>query len=423
MAFILPMIACGKSNSTEEVPSELRQLYAQGVCLMDAESGRVLFGKNESQPMPMASTTKIMTLLVALDKGNLEDVVTISQYAASMPKVRLGVRTGETYILEDLLYSLMLESHNDVSVAIAEHIAGNDNGEKDSEKAVLEFAQLMNDLAKEIGCEDTYYITPNGLDASITTKDENGKSIIKTHSTTPEDLAKIMSYAVTKSPVKDKFLEITQTQSYSFSNVENSRLFAVHNYNAFLNMMEGALSGKTGFTCNAGYCYIGALERDGRTFVVSLLACGWPNNKTYKWSDTKALMNYGIDNYQYHSFDEMEIDNEKLLPIIVENGQTERIGEVAYSELLVVENVPREIQTNISDSEGLLLLEEEEIKIKYHLQEKMVAPIKKGTKIGEITFEVKGEIWKTNDVLLVEDIEAINFEWCLKQVVTCLFNI
>lgn len=411
---LVPMSVIGKSSNAEEIPSELRQLFAQGICLMDADSGRVLFGKNETEPLPMASTTKIMTLLVTLERGNLDDIVTISKYAASMPRVRLGVREGETYILKDLLYSLMLESHNDVSVAIAEHIAGTNNGEKSSETAVLEFAQFMNEKAIEIGCEDTYYITPNGLDASVSTKDSGGETITKVHSTTPEDLAKIMSYAVTKSPVKEEFLKITQTENYSFSNVDQTRLFSVSNYNAFLNMMEGALSGKTGFTGNAGYCYTGALERDGKTFAVALLACGWPNNKTYKWSDTKALMNYGIDNYQYHSFEEVELDQNKLVPIQVINGQTDKIGEIAYSKLEIVDK---------DNEEGLLMRAEEEIAIAYDMKNTLEAPVKKGTKIGEITYEVEGEIWKVVPIILAEDIEKINYEWCLRKVLENVLNL
>ena len=191
----------------------------------------------------------------------------------------------------------MLESHNDSAVAIAEHLAGSVEG----------FARMMNEKAKDLGCNDTYFITPNGLDATKTITYKDGTSEVKTHSTTARDLARIMSYCIMESPQKETFLKITRTASHSFQNVKlkedgsvtnGSKSYSCNNHNAFLSMMDGALSGKTGFTGNAGYCYVGALERDGRTFVVSLLACGWPNNKTYKWSDTKKLMGYGIDNYQ-----------------------------------------------------------------------------------------------------------------------------
>ena len=198
-----------------------------------------------------------MTCIVALEMGNLDDVYEATSYAASMPKVHLGVQAGEQYRLKDLLYALMLESFNDSAVVIAEGLAG----------SVDAFAELMNQKAWDLGCMDTYFITPNGLDAA----DDNG-----IHSTTAQDLATIMSYCIQN----EEFLEITRTQSYSFTDVSGKRSFTCNNHNSFLSMMEGALSGKTGFTNNAGYCYVGSLRRDGKTYVVALLACGWPNNKS-----------------------------------------------------------------------------------------------------------------------------------------------
>jgi len=132
------------------VPEELKQLYAQSAVLLDADSGRVLFEKNGYEQKPMASTTKIMTLIVTLENAHLDEVVTVSEYAAGMPDVQLGIRKGEQYRLKDLLYSLMLESHNDSAVAIAEHVSG----------SVEAFAKLMNAKARDIGCYETYFITP-----------------------------------------------------------------------------------------------------------------------------------------------------------------------------------------------------------------------------------------------------------------------
>ena len=276
-ANLLALISNEMPCLAEETETTIKEseLYARSAVLMDADSGRILYQKEGETPLPMASTTKIMTCIVALENGVLEDEVEVSAYAASMPDVQLNIREGEHYILRDLLHSLMLESHNDSAVAIAEHIGGSVEG----------FADLMNRKAKEIGCENTYFITPNGLDAEKEIETADGGKQTAAHSTTAADLARIMSYCIKRSPKKEDFLDITRTASYSFSNLEGSRSFSCSNHNAFLNMMEGALSGKTGFTGKAGYCYVGALERDDRTFVVALLACGWPNNKTYKWSD------------------------------------------------------------------------------------------------------------------------------------------
>ena len=261
------------------------ELYAQAAVLMDADSGRVLYDKNGSQVLAMASTTKIMTCILALELADTQEMAEISSYAASMPKVKLYVQKGERYLLEDLLYSLMLESHNDAAVAIAEHVGRRflpaqlqekspaDYTPEESRQAVEAFAAVMNRKAAELGCKDTWFITPNGLDATQVLTMESGEIIEKFHSTTARDLASIMCYCIRRSPQKERFLEITQTPSHSFS-IENGRSFFCVNHNAFLQMMQGAISGKTGFTNQAGYCYVGALERDGKTLVVALLACG-----------------------------------------------------------------------------------------------------------------------------------------------------
>lgn len=326
-------------------------LYAKSAVLMDAATGRVLYEKNGYEHMPNASTTKIMTCILALELGNLEDEVEVSSYAASMPQVHLGMSAGDRFRLGDLLYSLMLESHNDSAVAIAEHIGGTVEG----------FARKMNQKAKELGCKDTYFITPNGLDG----QDENG-----VHGTTAEDLAKIMGYCIQN----EEFLEITRTPSYSFANLAGTKTYSCNNHNAFLQMMEGALSGKTGFTGNAGYCYIGALRREGRTFVVALLACGWPNNKTYKWSDTRTLMEYGLEHYRNEDVYEEE---GKMDPIPVQEAQPEN-GRLYQEVAVPIEAAAEEIQ--------ILKRQDEEVKKVYEIPKILQAPIKKGQQVGKISY-------------------------------------
>ena len=266
-------------NAKRVFGDEPAELYARSAVLMDADSGRVLFGKDTDVVRPMASTTKIMTCILALEslREHPDQTIEVSDQAASQPKVHLGMQKGEVFYIKDLLYSLMLESHNDSAVAVAEGIAG----------SVEEFAKEMNAKAAEIGCKNPHFITPNGLDA----EDEGG-----VHSTTAEDLAKIMRYCIMTSGEKETFLEVTRTKEYQFQDADRKRTFSCHNHNAFLDMMDGALSGKTGFTADAGYCYVGSLRWDDRTFIVALLACGWPNNKGYKWNDTLSLMKYG-ENY------------------------------------------------------------------------------------------------------------------------------
>lgn len=366
-------------------------LYAQSAVLMDADTGRILYAKNAEEQRPMASTTKIMTLILALENANPDDIVMISDYAASMPDVQLHLRAGEHYRLGDLLYSMMLESHNDSAVAIAEHVGGTVPG----------FAALMNAKARDIGCYATYFITPNGLDA----EDDTG-----VHSTTAADLARILRYCIMQSPKKEEFLKITRTNAYSFSDLEGIRTFTVGNKNAFLHMMEGALTGKTGFTGNAGYCYVGALRQEERTFIVALLACGWPNNRSYKWSDTRKLMNYGLEHFTYRNV----WQEPKLPELPVKNGIPDR------------ENLEEEarIRLRLSSEEPdlkLLLSEGEQVQVETHISQEVTAPVEPGTLLGSVRYLLDGQVVKVYTVEAAEDVEAVTLGWWLEKVLKRYF--
>lgn len=406
---ILTPLYLNAENAVSNPSGELK-LYAQSAVLMDAGSGRILYEKEGDRILPMASTTKIMTCILALECGRTEDYAAVSAYAASMPKVKLYAKQNEYFRLEDLLYSLMLESHNDSAVVIAEHIAGSTDA----------FADMMNQKARDIGCFDTFFITPNGLDATLTASD----GTVRMHSTTASDLARIMSYCIMDSPKKEAFLEITRTPSHSFSSYleekgeyrSSGRSFSCNNHNAFLTMMEGALSGKTGFTGNAGYCYVGALRRDNRTYVVALLACGWPNNKSYKWSDTRLLMNYGLENFEYHTLFEALYDESQLKPIPVANGQTKVFGSDAFANVYI-DRVPASSGTAEAsgNEEGMLLKKGEEIQAVCQVKASLTAPVSAGTEVGSIKYLVSGEIYKMEYIRSADDIPAINFLWCLEQ--------
>ncbi len=365
------------------------KLYAKAAVLMDADSGRVLYERSGDEQLAMASTTKIMTLIVTLENASLDDTVEVSSYAASMPQVRLGMRNGEQYRLRDLVLSLMLESHNDSAVVIAEHVGG----------SVEQFAALMNQKAAEIGCENTYYITPNGLDAV-----RGGKF----HSTTARDLALVMSYCVAKSPQKETFLEITRTPDHSFTDLSGKRSFSCVNHNAFLGMMTGALSGKTGFTNKAGYCYVGALRRDGKTFVVALLACGWPSHKTYKWSDTRTLMEYGLAHYDYRSFDDVALPAGATADVLVSGGQGSRIGGLLY--------MPVETVADEAGVEGLLMHEDEKVTVTLQKVRELSAPVRKGQTVGYISYAVGNQEWKRIRLVAAGEIEAVDLAWCVRRV-------
>ena len=365
------------------------QLYAQSAVLMDADSGRILFAKNGQEERAMASTTKIMTCILALENGDLSEEITVSAEAASQPAVRLGMREGQRFRLNDLLYSLMLESHNDSAVAVAECVGGTVEG----------FAAMMNRKAMELGCSDTYFITPNGLDA----EDETGK-----HHTTAADLARIMKYCIMDSEKKDAFLEITRTESYQFSDCDGSGSYSCSNHNSFLHMMEGALSGKTGFTADAGYCYVGALRRDDRTFIVALLACGWPNNKGYKWSDTRKLMDYALENYQYREFG----TEEETVSVVVENGTAGGFPGAGGVQI----GASAEIEPF-----RVLLKNGEEINVEYDVPESVEAPVEKGQTLGTVVYSLNGGTLREYPLTADASVRKRDFSVCLSYIRDCFF--
>ena len=375
--------------------SEPNQLFATAACLMDGDTGRVLFGKRETDPMAMASTTKIMTCILALENGGEQAVATASAQAAAAPKVHLGVYKGEQFLLGDLLYSLMLESHNDAAVMIAETIGGSIEG----------FAALMNEKAAAIGCTDTHFVTPNGLDAS----DAGGD-----HHTTAADLARIMRYCIKTSPKATEFLAVTQTRSYTFWDLEKKNMFNCCNHNALLDQMEGAISGKTGFTAKAGYCYTGALERDGKCLIVTLLACGWPNHKNYKWADAAKLLNYGLESYTYRDV----LDHSwKPGRIEVTDGVYDGLLQTKSSASLTL------VSPALDPARSLpVLLKETEIPKKdIFLPELIEAPVKKGEKVGSMTYSIDGILLAEYPVYAAETIEKIDYGWCMEQVAERLF--
>lgn len=380
--FCCQTILVRAQNDAQEKDGQL-QLYAQAAVLMDADSGRVLYGKNEKDILPMASTTKIMTCILALEYGNTEEIVEVSAYATSMPKVKLYVKQGERYRLEDLLYSLMLESHNDSAVVIAEAVGG----------SVEEFASMMNQKARDIGCYDTYFITPNGLDATV---NDTGK----VHSTTAADLAKIMAYCVTDSPAREQFLRITQTLGYDFNDADGKRSFHCNNHNAFLGMMKEAISGKTGFTNNAGYCYVGAVESEGRIFTVALLACGWPNNRTYKWSDMKKLTAYGMERYQHRDIYEPQ----EFKDIQVQNGIDGMEGK-PYGEMFV----PVRLEDGGEDSISYLLCENDEIEVRTKIADVLQAPVGEREQVGTVSYYLNGSLIKCYPIVTAASVEERTF--------------
>ena len=364
-------------------------LYAKSAVLTDADTGRILYGKDANTPMANASTTKIMTCLLAIESGKLHDTVTFSEHACSMPKVHLGCAVGTQFVLEDLLYSLMLESHNDTAVAIAEHVAG----------SVEAFAKQMNERAAELGCQNTHFVTPNGLDRS----DTEGE-----HHTTAYDLSLIMVACIQN----DKFLEITETASKTISSINGTFQAALNNHNTLLSMVDGVISGKTGFTAKAGYCYVGAYRKEARVYTFTLLACGWPNNKGYKWEDSRKLIAYGNETYQRKVYT-CEADT---LQVRLSNGvQVTKNGKGRY---LYVEKL--DVKAEKMQQE-LLLSDTDVFTEKWNIPEMAEAPIRNGDVIGERLLFLNESLFLKQPVYALQTVEKFDYRWCLRRVLDIHF--
>lgn len=372
------VIPVGAEEKTEIAENSL---YSKACALVDADSGRLLYGKNESDPMANASTTKILTCILAMEKCQMDEVVTVSKEAAAQPKVHLGTREGQQFYLKDLLYGLMLESYNDCAWAIAEHVSG----------SVEKFANAMNEKAEELGCDDSHFVTPNGLDK----EDDGGE-----HHTTAYDLCKIMSYCAWDSAASEQFLALTQTKNYGFASLDGTS-YAVSNKNAFLDMMSSAITGKTGYTAKAGYCYVAAVEEGGRHYAIALLACGWPNHKTYRWSDAKTLFQYGMDHYHlYQGSDNIFSVSPTEIAGGYQEGTLEEWGNRVKLPLYVDS---KEKQLTFLKADW------DEAQVKKEFTGNTKLPIKKGKSMGKISYCVGGEELYSYEIRAKEEIKKWDF--------------
>lgn len=378
--FLQPFMAIAETEEALPKREELSasELYSKSCALIDGASGRLLYGKSETDTMANASTTKIMTCIIALESGCGNDVVTVSANAAAQPKVHLGMSEGDQFYLMDLLYGLMLESYNDCAVAIAEHVAG----------SVEAFAKMMNEKAEELGCQNTHFVTPNGLDS----EDAGGE-----HHTTAYDLCLIMRYCAWDSAASDTFLELTQTRSYSFCGLDGSS-YSLSNHNNLLDMLDCAITGKTGYTAKAGYCYVAAVEEGGRRFCIALLACGWPNNKNYKWADAKKLFGYGMDYYHLYTGDASALDLESIrVGSGCKNKTLEEWGKRASLKLYV---------DNGSDTLTFLKADWDEAKVEKQFTDRVSLPVKEGDVLGKINYWIGDQVIYTYDICAAEEIHV-----------------
>ncbi len=348
---VTTVIICGiyVPANAEGVPGT----SANAAVVIEQKSGRVLYNHNADSELPMASTTKIMTALVALKYGNLEDVIEVSEAASMVEGSSMYLEKGEKISLENLIYGLMLLSGNDAAVAIAESVGG----------SVERFVEMMNETAANIGLEHTHFDNPNGLPSD-------------THYTTALELAKITKYAMDI----PKFCEIaaTKTKSVPWEGKEYNR--EMKNHNKLLGTLDGCVGVKTGFTKKAGRCLVSAVTRDEMTLICVTL--GDPND----WADHTGLHNAMFE--QYHQT-ELTSTEQVIDKIVVAGGL---LGYTGVS--------PDKAYTfPVSDSD--------EINVDTELNQEMNFPIKTGDSVGRGTVTVNGEKYGEFNLVANSDIDLV----------------
>ncbi|WP_408006578.1 D-alanyl-D-alanine carboxypeptidase family protein [Pseudalkalibacillus sp. A8] len=240
-------------------------VYAQGAILMEQESGRVLYGKNEHQKMRIASITKIMTAILAIESGKMEETVTVSERPLQAEGSSIYLKKGEKIVLEDLVYGLMLRSGNDSAVAIAEHVGGSLEG----------FVYMMNEKATEIGMRNTYFSNPHGLDDH-----EN-------HYSTAYDMALLTRYAMENEQYRK--ISGTKTHRAPQDGEKWDRIFK--NKNKLLRMYEYSTGGKTGYTSRAKRTLVSTAQKEDLELIAVTL------NDGNDWNDHMNLFNWAFDTY------------------------------------------------------------------------------------------------------------------------------
>lgn len=343
------------SDNTYKAPKVLSK-YA--ICI-ERTTETILFENNAYEKTAMASTTKIMTAIIAIEKGNLNDIVTISKKAAQINGSRLDLRENMQISLKDLLYGLMLRSGNDAAIAIAEYISG----------STEEFAVLMNEKAKSLGMNNSHFVTPNGLD------DDQ-------HYSTAYDMAVLTNYALNNKV----FAEIVGTKKISINWNGNSR--EISNTNELLGNYNGVYGVKTGFTFGAGRCLISACKRNGLDVIIVVLGA---NTKKDRTNDSVKILNYVNSSYEMVDISSIIMNSfEKGSKYFEENVKYEKIANKAEIELKSMENTIYPILKNkISQitSKSFLML-----KISNNMQ--------KNTKIGIVQIYVDSKLLVGYDMIL-----------------------
>ena len=343
---------------------------AKAYALMEITTGRMLAEKNSAEQLPMASTTKIMTAILAIENGDMEELVTVPRECQGIEGTSIYLRGGETLPLKELVWGLMLASGNDAAETIAHHIGGSLEG----------FAEMMNEKAREIGAVNTNFVTPHGLPC-------------EGHYTTAEDLAKIACYAMGN----ETFRQIVSTGSMDLPADEDSPARYLRNKNKLLHQYEGGMGVKTGYTDAAGKCLVGAAEREGMGLVSVVL------NDRQMFPDSMALLDHGFETYSMVSVAEK---GEILGTIPVENGQADTVDFAANEDICLP----------LTADEGNM------IEKRINITDKLTAPVAEHAEAGELQIYLQGELLKEVPLYTVSAVEELTFWQKLKQKLGAWFD-
>lgn len=360
--------------------SELPKTNSRRYIVYDRISKSMIIGKNEDVKSAMASTTKIMTTIVILEKADLNEKVTVSAKAGGTGGSRLGLKRGDKASVRDLLYGLMLRSGNDAAVALAEHVGGSVKG----------FAELMNEKAIELGLTNTHFVTPHGLD------DAN-------HYTTALELAKLTDYAMDNGT----FAKIVGTKSTTIYINNQSR--QINNTNELLGVLNGVVGVKTGFTNNAGRCLVTETKRNNMDIITIVLGADTKKDRT---KDSVNLIEYTFSKYKMYNLEEQIIEefnkwkniNEKRILII--KGKTSNpklaLGAIEKATIPICDN--------------------DKIKYSINALTEVEAPVEQWNVMGTLTVKLNGEILENIDIVNVNEVQKRDWKDYFKIVLNTYGN-
>lgn len=349
--------------------SKKPSINSRQAVVMDRNSKSILYGKNENVKTKMASTTKIMTAMVVLQNTNLENTVEVSKKAALTGGSRLGLKEGDKITVRDLLYGLLLRSGNDAAVALAEYVGGSIEG----------FAKLMNENTIELGLKNTHFVTPHGLDQ-------------EEHYTTAYELAIIADYAL-----KNKtFAQIVNTKNCTIH--INNYAKNLNNTNELLGNLNGVYGVKTGFTNGAGRCLVTSIKRENLDVICVVLGADTKKDRT---KDSVKLIEYVFGNYKTINLTkDIEEDFEKWNQINKNRIYIEKGKNNNLNLALEKKEYTYPIENNTEDK----------IKMEIQANLNLKAPVKKGTKIGELTIYYKGEMINKINIVNLNEVNKKRIE-------------